>query len=160
ASSSSVFLYATAHNLLDLRYMRRSRLAGPGGARRPAPAQIIDLLRDRPRRAGELADAIGPKPPALSRHLRIMKASGLVAQGHLQLTRGVRFYTPIGFARSPPCHPRGCRIGSRSAARATLELSSRHRTALPVPRDGAAPFSRSVPFLSTGKTSSSRRRRS
>lgn len=38
----------------------------------------IELLRKRPRRASELADALGLSRPAMSRHLRVLRTSGLV----------------------------------------------------------------------------------
>ena len=59
----------------------------------PHRRQIVDLLRDRPHRAGELADAVGLNPPALSRHLRTLKASGLVADAHPQFDARVRIYS-------------------------------------------------------------------
>lgn len=39
---------------------------------------VIDLLRKRPRRASDLADALGASRPAMSRHLRVLRDSGLV----------------------------------------------------------------------------------
>jgi DNA-binding transcriptional ArsR family regulator len=39
---------------------------------------VIDLLRREPRRASDLADALGASRPAMSRHLRVLRASGLV----------------------------------------------------------------------------------
>jgi DNA-binding transcriptional ArsR family regulator len=39
---------------------------------------VIDLLRKKPRRAGELADELGLSRPAMSRHLRVLRATGLV----------------------------------------------------------------------------------
>lgn len=44
----------------------------------PARRGVIDLLRHKPRRAGELADKLGLSPPAMSRHLRILRETGLV----------------------------------------------------------------------------------
>lgn len=44
----------------------------------PARRGVIDLLRKEPRRAGELAGALGLTPPAMSRHLRLLRESGLV----------------------------------------------------------------------------------
>ena len=44
---------------------------------------VIDLLRQRDHRAGELAGTLGVSPPALSRHLRILRQSQLVEEvGH------------------------------------------------------------------------------
>jgi len=39
---------------------------------------VIDLLRKCPRRASDLADALGASKPAMSRHLRVLRDSGLV----------------------------------------------------------------------------------
>jgi DNA-binding transcriptional ArsR family regulator len=39
---------------------------------------VIDLLRKGPRRASDLADALGASKPAMSRHLRVLRDSGLV----------------------------------------------------------------------------------
>ncbi len=41
----------------------------------------MELLRDRPQRAGELAAAFEMSAPAVSRHLRVLRRSGLVS-GH------------------------------------------------------------------------------
>lgn len=46
----------------------------------PTRRGVIDLLRKRPRRAGELADALAMSPPAMSRHLRVLRQSGLVVE--------------------------------------------------------------------------------
>jgi DNA-binding transcriptional ArsR family regulator len=39
---------------------------------------VIELLRRQPRRASDLADALGASRPAMSRHLRVLRTSGLV----------------------------------------------------------------------------------
>lgn len=39
---------------------------------------VIDLLRRKPRRAGELADQLGLSRPAMSRHLRVLRTTGLI----------------------------------------------------------------------------------
>lgn len=44
----------------------------------PTRRKVVDLLRERPRRAGELAASLGTSGPALSRHLRILRTHGLV----------------------------------------------------------------------------------
>jgi len=44
----------------------------------PTRRHVVELLRERPRRAGELAAACVMSGPAMSRHLRILRASGLV----------------------------------------------------------------------------------
>ncbi len=44
----------------------------------PTRRQVVELLRERPRRAGELAESCLMSGPAMSRHLRMLRASGLV----------------------------------------------------------------------------------
>jgi DNA-binding transcriptional ArsR family regulator len=44
----------------------------------PTRRQVVDLLRERPRRAGELAAGARTSAPAMSRHLRVLRASGIV----------------------------------------------------------------------------------
>jgi DNA-binding transcriptional ArsR family regulator len=44
----------------------------------PTRRHVVDLLRERPRRAGELAAACAMSGPAMSRHLRVLRAGGLV----------------------------------------------------------------------------------
>ena len=70
----------------------------------PYRRRTIDLLRDRPRRAGELAHALRLRAPAMSRHLRVLRDSGLVEVDHAHPETApdarVRIYTlrpePIG----------------------------------------------------------------
>ena len=47
----------------------------------PSRRGVIDLLRKRPRRAGELAEALALSAPAMSRHLRVLRQAGLVEEG-------------------------------------------------------------------------------
>jgi DNA-binding transcriptional ArsR family regulator len=44
----------------------------------PTRRGVIDLLRREPRRASDIADALGASRPAMSRHLRVLRESGLV----------------------------------------------------------------------------------
>lgn len=44
----------------------------------PTRRQVIQLLGERPHRAGQLADATGTAAPTMSRHLRILLEAGLV----------------------------------------------------------------------------------
>lgn len=46
----------------------------------PTRRGVVELLRERPRRPGELAAAFDTSPPAMSRHLRILRASGLIEE--------------------------------------------------------------------------------
>ena len=58
----------------------------------PRRRAVVDLLRGRPHRAGELADALALSPPALSRHLRVLKRSGLVTDDEPDDDARVRLY--------------------------------------------------------------------
>ncbi len=44
----------------------------------PTRRRVIELLRERPLRAGEVAGRLGMSPPAMSRHLRALRSGGLV----------------------------------------------------------------------------------
>jgi len=44
----------------------------------PTRRGVIDLLRTQPRRAGELASQLGMSPPAMSRHLKVLRQTGLI----------------------------------------------------------------------------------
>jgi DNA-binding transcriptional ArsR family regulator len=46
----------------------------------PTRRRVVDLLRERPRRAGELAAAFGASAPAMSRHLKVLRTRGLVEE--------------------------------------------------------------------------------
>ena len=58
----------------------------------PHRRHAVELLGQRPRRAGELADALGLPAPAMSRHLRRLKQSGLVEETHPEFDARVRIY--------------------------------------------------------------------
>lgn len=58
----------------------------------PTRRGVIDLLRQRPRRAGELATALAMTPPAMSRHLRVLRRTGLVEEDALDEDARVRVY--------------------------------------------------------------------
>jgi DNA-binding transcriptional ArsR family regulator len=59
----------------------------------PDRRRAIELLGKAPRRAGELAEALGLTAPAMSRHLRILKLGGLVEETHPDFDARVRIYT-------------------------------------------------------------------
>jgi DNA-binding transcriptional ArsR family regulator len=48
----------------------------------PTRRGVVELLRREPRRASDLADAMHMTRPAMSRHLRVLRHSGLVATSH------------------------------------------------------------------------------
>ena len=58
----------------------------------PARRRVIELLGERPRRAGELADALNLPAPAMSRHLRTLRRSGLVEETSPDFDARVRVY--------------------------------------------------------------------
>jgi len=46
----------------------------------PTRRGVIDLLRRKPHKASDLADALETTRPAMSRHLRVLRKSGLVRE--------------------------------------------------------------------------------
>ena len=46
----------------------------------PTRRRVVELLRRRPRRAGELASQFDLSAPAMSRHLRVLRTRGLVEE--------------------------------------------------------------------------------
>ena len=46
----------------------------------PVRRQIVDILKRRPRRAGELAELLSMSPQAMSRQLRVLRQNGLVEE--------------------------------------------------------------------------------
>jgi len=58
----------------------------------PHRRRTVEILRQGPRPAGELARAIGLSPPAMSRHLRTLRQSGLVEEGHDGFDARLRIY--------------------------------------------------------------------
>ncbi len=58
----------------------------------PHRRRVIDLLRERPRRAGELAEAVRLSFPAMSRHLRTLRESRLVEEDRDPFDSRVRIY--------------------------------------------------------------------
>jgi DNA-binding transcriptional ArsR family regulator len=58
----------------------------------PTRRGVIELLRKKPRRAGELAEALAMSAPAMSRHLRMLRATGLVEEDSVEEDARVRVY--------------------------------------------------------------------
>jgi len=58
----------------------------------PVRRRAVDLLAQRPRAAGELARELDVSAPAMSRHLRTLRASGLVEESHPEFDARVRIY--------------------------------------------------------------------
>jgi len=44
----------------------------------PTRRGVVQLLKSRPRRASDLADALGQSRPAMSRHLKVLRQSGII----------------------------------------------------------------------------------
>jgi len=59
----------------------------------PDRRRTINLLRERPHAAGELARALDLPAPAMSRHLRVLRQSGLVEEEHPRFDARVRIYS-------------------------------------------------------------------
>jgi DNA-binding transcriptional ArsR family regulator len=55
--------------------------------------EIIRILLQKPRRAGELAECIEMSPQALSRHLRVLRKAGLVSEQGIEDDARVRVYS-------------------------------------------------------------------
>jgi DNA-binding transcriptional ArsR family regulator len=58
----------------------------------PTRRHVVELLRERPRRAGELAAAAETSGPAMSRHLRVLRARGLVEEERADHDARLRVY--------------------------------------------------------------------
>lgn len=58
----------------------------------PTRRGVIDLLRRKPRRASEIADALAMTRPAMSRHLRVLRQAGLVREDGQDDDARVRVY--------------------------------------------------------------------
>lgn len=69
----------------------------------PARRGVIDVLRGRPRRASEIADALRMSRPAMSRHLRVLRRSGLITPDGIEGDARVRMYR---LRREPFAHLR------------------------------------------------------
>ena len=58
----------------------------------PTRCAVVELLRQQPLRAGDLAAALALPPAGLSRHLRQLERSGLVAADAVEHDARVRLY--------------------------------------------------------------------
>lgn len=64
----------------------------------PTRHRVVELLRQGPTRAGDLAAAAQVSPAALSRHLRLLRAHGLVEVDGVETDARLRVYR----LRQPP----------------------------------------------------------
>jgi DNA-binding transcriptional ArsR family regulator len=67
----------------------------------PTRRAVISSLARGPRRAGELAAELGMTPPALSRHLRVLRKGGLIADEEPEHDARVRLYRLQPLALAP-----------------------------------------------------------
>jgi DNA-binding transcriptional ArsR family regulator len=58
----------------------------------PTRRQVVQLLSEGPRRAGEIADSAGVSGPAMSRHLRVLLKAGIIADERLPDDARVRVF--------------------------------------------------------------------
>ena len=58
----------------------------------PTRRRVVDLLRKKPQRAGDLAAALSMSPARLSRHLRVLRRSGLIEDSGVEHDARVAFY--------------------------------------------------------------------
>jgi DNA-binding transcriptional ArsR family regulator len=54
--------------------------------------EMLRLLLQKPRRAGELAESVHMSPQALSRHLRVLRRAGFIAEESIEDDARVRIY--------------------------------------------------------------------
>jgi DNA-binding transcriptional ArsR family regulator len=59
----------------------------------PARRRVVDLLRERPRRAGDLAAALSMSPSVMSRHLKVLRDSDLVEESSPAFDARIRIYS-------------------------------------------------------------------
>jgi DNA-binding transcriptional ArsR family regulator len=58
----------------------------------PARRGVVELLRQEPRKASDLALSLSLTRPAMSRHLRVLRQTGLVSERGLEHDARVRVY--------------------------------------------------------------------
>jgi DNA-binding transcriptional ArsR family regulator len=59
----------------------------------PQRRRAVELLRERPHRASELAEALAVAPSVMSKHLRVLREGGLVEDTHPPFDARVRIYS-------------------------------------------------------------------
>jgi len=94
---------------------------------------VIDLLKRQPLRAGEIAAALSLTPPALSRHLRVLRRSGLIHEQGVEEDARVRIYQlrkePFDQLRSWLGEVESFWVGELAAFREHVERSKTRRKA-------------------------------
>ncbi|MBX3312889.1 MAG: winged helix-turn-helix transcriptional regulator [Actinobacteria bacterium] len=59
----------------------------------PARRRVVELLRERPRRAGELAAELAVSPSVMSRHLKVLRDNDVVEDANPEFDARVRIYS-------------------------------------------------------------------
>jgi DNA-binding transcriptional ArsR family regulator len=59
----------------------------------PHRRRVVELLHERPRRAGELATSVGVSPSVMSRHLKVLRDSHVVEETSPEFDARVRIYS-------------------------------------------------------------------
>ena len=59
----------------------------------PVRRRVVELLGAAPHRSGELATQVGVTPATMSKHLRVLRRSGLVTQTSAEFDTRVRVYS-------------------------------------------------------------------
>jgi DNA-binding transcriptional ArsR family regulator len=59
----------------------------------PARRRVVELLGERPRRAGDLAAALAVSPSVMSRHLKVLRDSDVVEESSPDFDARVRIYS-------------------------------------------------------------------
>jgi len=59
----------------------------------PHRRRVVEVLRSGPRPAGEIAREVGLAPPAMSRHLRTLRRSGVIEDAHPDFDARLRVYS-------------------------------------------------------------------
>jgi DNA-binding MarR family transcriptional regulator len=97
----------------------------------------VDVLRRGPCRAGELASELGLAASAMSRHLRVLRESRLVAESHPTFDARVRIYTlrpqPMAELRSWLAQTEQGWAEQLAAFRAHLEATGQQSSTPPAP---------------------------
>ena len=58
----------------------------------PTRRQVVELLGERPRRAGELSEAAGTSAPVMTRHLRVLLEAGVVVDERVPADARLRVF--------------------------------------------------------------------
>jgi DNA-binding transcriptional ArsR family regulator len=58
----------------------------------PARREVVQLLGTAPRRAGELAAAVGMSSPAMSRHLKVLLRAGIITDERTSRDARMRYF--------------------------------------------------------------------